>query len=146
MPSREWVATETGIRLATLLAEADLSASDETGELKEPIDDALRMLIYSEEELPTAEPEDAGGFLALVRYTTLLAILERVSDSFDATVGGDAFRLSQVIENIAKMLTRAEADIIARFGSPPGELAGEVGITVLELSYKPREPSGDVIA
>jgi hypothetical protein len=111
MATREWVAGEIGIRLATPLADAEMGADDSTTNLKEPIDDALRLLGYGEDDIPTADHGSAYELLVAVRYTTLRAILERITDRFDITTGGDAFRLSQTIENVKAMLTRAEADL-----------------------------------
>ena|SRR5215216_6276768 len=133
MPDRSWVANEVGIRLATPLAGAGMSADDTAGSLKEPIDDALRLLSYAEDDIPTAIPDDASGFLALTRWTTLKAILERISSQFDLSTGGDSFRLSQVVGNVERLLGLAEADVIAIFGSHPAEMAAE--ILTLDLAY-----------
>lgn len=133
MPTREWVATEIGIRLATPLAGAGMTADDAAGSLKEPIDDALRLLSYAEVDIPTAVPDDASGFLALVRWTALKAILERISSQFDLSTGGNSFRLSQVVANVEKLLALAEVDVLAIFGSHPAEMAAE--IVSLDLAY-----------
>ena len=90
---------------------------DSAGNLKEPIDDALRAMGYAEDDLAGAEPENARGFIAMVRYHTLRAVWERIGDRFNVSTSGDSFSLNQGFGNVEKLLKQAEQDVIAIFGS-----------------------------
>lgn len=98
-----------------------MTAVDSTGNMKEPLDDALRGLGYEETEVPTANHDDVSGLLTVTRYYTLRAILERISTSFDLTDEGSAFRLSQVVDQTRKLMNEAWSDAesyIAGGGDP----------------------------
>lgn len=115
--NRSEVASAVGSRLVTQLGDAAMSAADTSGNLREPIDDALRAMGYTEADLATAEPEDARGLIAMVRYHVLRIVLERIGDRFDYSDPDGSARLNQTIGNVEKLLARAEADVIAIFGS-----------------------------
>lgn len=129
MPSRAWVAAEVGVRLATPLSDAEMDAVDTVGNLKEPIDDALRLLGYDEEDLSLVAHDSAAALLAVTRFTTIRTVLERISDRFDLNAGGDSFRLSQPIETLFKLLAKYEAE--ANYYVDTGD-----DIFTLDLSYK----------
>lgn len=124
------VAAAVGARLVTQLADAGMSAADTTGNLKEPIDDALRAMGVAEPELVAAESDDARGFLAMTRYQTLRVVLERIGDRFNVSTSGDSFSLNQAFSNVEKLLKQAEQDVIGIFGSlyPAGDGAGIITI------------------
>ena len=107
---RASVAALMGLRLSGLLGQAGMTSADEPGNMKEPIDDALRGLGYAEADLATADHEDVPGFIAATRYFTLKAILERVSASFDLTDEGSSIRLSQVVDHVRKLMNEAWED------------------------------------
>lgn len=131
------VAAAVGARLVTQLGDAGMSSSDSSGNLKEPIDDALRALGYAEGDLSTAEPEDARGFIAMTRYHALRAVWERIGDRFDYSDPDGSAKLNQTIGNVEKLLARAEADVIVIFGSlyPSGEGGGIITINVNTLGW-----------
>ena len=115
---RAEVAAAVGARLGNTLAGAGLAATDTPGNLREPIDDALRQLGVRAEDLATADVEDSTGFVALVRHRALLLVLDRLADTFDVSTGGDSFKLSQQVANAEKALARAEAELRTLFGAP----------------------------
>lgn len=131
------VAAAVGARLVTQLGDAGMSAADSSGNLKEPIDDALRAMGYAEADLATAEPEDARGFIAMVRYHALRVVWERIGDRFNVSTSGDSFALNQAFGNVEKLLDRASQDVIEIFGSlnPSGGSAGIITIDVNTLGF-----------
>jgi hypothetical protein len=137
MMTRDEAAIEIGLRLALLLEEADITASDDPGALKEPIDDALRLMGYAEAEIATADPDDVPGFLTTLRYFTLRAIRDALAVNFDITSDGDSFRLSQVRDAVEKMLTAAAADVVAIYGRLTITSA-DAAIISVDLNFKDR--------
>ena len=135
--NRSEVAVAVGSRLVTQLGDAAMSAADTSGNLKEPIDDALRAMGYAEADLAAAEPEDARGFIAMTRYHALRAVWERIGDRFNVSTSGDSFALNQAFGNVEKLLKAAEADVVAIFGtlSPAGEGGGIITIDVNTLGW-----------
>lgn len=136
MATRGWVVTELSRRLATQLSDAVIAATDTAGNLKEPVDDALRMLGYAEAELALAVPDDteAAGFLALARLTTLKAVRDRLADRFDINVtGAIGLRLQQVVATVERMITEAQADVIAHYGAIPA--AGTDTMIEIDMGY-----------
>lgn len=114
-----------------------MSAADSTGNLKEPIDDALRAIGYVEADLATAEPTNARGFIAMVRYHALRVIWERIGDRFNVSTSGDSFALNQAFGNVEKLLDRASKDVIEIYGSlnPSDGSAGIITINNNTLGW-----------
>ncbi len=110
-------------RLGSLVAEAGMAASDTTGNLKEPLDDALRGMGYAEADLTTVVPTDTRSVLISARYQTLLRIQEAIADRFDVSVGGDSFKLQQVIDNVEKLLAKARAEMFTTSGFQSGTIS-----------------------
>jgi hypothetical protein len=92
---------------------------------------------YAEPDLATAEPDNARGFIAIVRYHTLRVVLERIGDRFNVSTSGDSFALNQTIGNVEKLLGQAERDVIGIFGSlhPTGDTAGIITIDVNTVGF-----------
>jgi hypothetical protein len=136
MLTRAGVVAELAARLATPLSDAGLAAADTSGALKEPIDDALRMLGYPESDLVAAEvvDDDVPAMLALARYTTLKAVRDRMSNRFDLSARGTSLRLRQAVENINAMLVEAKADVLAIYTVMPSTSAN-TGIVDMDLNY-----------
>lgn len=146
MATRAWVAGEVGRRLGTILTAATIAPTDDTGNLLEPIDDALRMLGYAEDDLATAEPDNALGFLALVKYTTLKAALVRLSQRFDLGRAGVSLRLQQTVATLERMIAAAEKDVLSIYKVMPSGVADdEVGVTWLNMGYL-TEPTMGVVS
>lgn len=136
---------ETARRLGTILTAATIAATDTTGNLKEPIDDALRMLGYAESELATAEPASSLPFLALVRYTTLRLAWDRRSQSFDLNSEGTGLRLQQRVATLERMLKDAEGEVIRIFGGIPTGDHEEGGVVWVDMGYL-TEPTYGVVS
>lgn len=139
--TRDEAAVEVGRRLSVVLAEAGIAVADTAGNLKEPLDDALRAMGYAETDLATAESDDAAGLLAMLRYQALRTAEERLAAKFDLSTGGDSFRLSQIAANVRALLARAEADAIALFGSLV--MAANGGLVLLEMPFL--EPDAETL-
>lgn len=138
MVTREWLAGEVGVRLATPLTLATIANADEPGALKEPIDDALRLAGYPEDQLtnPTIPDQDGYAMVVLAKYTTLQAARLKLIGSFDIASQGTSLRLNQRLKNIETLLKDAEAEVIRVWGSVPAGDAGENGgIISLNLNY-----------
>src|SRR5690349_21715701 len=103
--------------LSSLLTSAGMAAADTTGNLKEPIDRALRTLGYAASELATATPDDDAGFLALAIYESLKTIVARLAANFDIATAGDSYRLQQVFANAKSVLEQAAATVAGLYGS-----------------------------
>ena len=116
-------------RLGSLVSEAGLAPSDTTGNLKEPLDDALRVMGYAEADIATANPTDTRYVLICARYQTLLRIQEAIADRFDVSVGGDSFKLQQVIDNVEKLLAKARIEMVTTSGFQSGTISlGFLGV------------------
>lgn len=137
MATRVWAAGQVALRLTAPLAAVQMGSTDVTGELKEPIDDALRMLGYAESALASAEPDDAEslGFMYLVTYATLKAIWRKLATRFDISSQGDSLKLSQITGNVERMLKAAEADVIRFYGAVPSGGSDDGGVVTLDLNY-----------
>ena len=87
-----------------------------------------------EGEMATAAPDDRVSFLAMTRYFTLHRVLERLATQFDATLpGGRSARRSQVFAHVEKLLAKAEARVIALFGSV--DPSADDGLQVIDLNF-----------
>jgi hypothetical protein len=118
--------------LSSLLTSAGMAATDTTGNLKEPIDRALRTLGYAASELATATPDDDAGLLALAIYETLTTIVARLAASFDiATSDGSSYRLQQVFANAKTVLEQAAATVTGLYGS----VAASGGVVNVDLGF-----------
>jgi hypothetical protein len=113
---RDEAALEISRRLSILMAEASLGTEDEPGDLKEPLDDTLRLMGYSELDLLDAEPSDVPALLTVLRYFTLRTIVDRLTVNFDLSTEGDSFRLSQVQVAAQKLLASAATDVLSIYG------------------------------
>jgi hypothetical protein len=143
--TRAWVAAEMARRLGTILTAAAIGPSPtEAGELKEPIDDALRMLGVAEDDLATDEFPDAAGALALVKLTTLKAAHAKIATRFDIGRQGTSLRLQQTVATLERMIKAAEADVVAIFGAIPVGNTDDGGIFFLDLGYLTDATHGEV--
>ena len=127
---RDAAATETLRRLRGALAEAGMSLAD----LKEPIDDALRALGYPEGELATADEPNARGFLAMVRYHALKAVLDSLAGNMDISTGDQSYRLNQVFANVEKLLGQSRAEVIGIYGTMDPAGVADSSFVVLNLN------------
>lgn len=145
MPSRTWLATQIGARYSAQLADAGMTPEDSTGNLKEPLDDALRLLGVPEDEL-----DGAGGaasyvgdaplvptpYLSMVAWTTLRQVQLRISDRFDVSGPRGGYRLSQAVKQLDTLIARAEEDIIRIYGYMPDGATGVAGVSpMLTMDY-----------
>ena len=71
----EYLTGQYGSGANNLLALADVGLTDESGGLKEIIDDALLMMGTAYGDLATAQPGDAVGYRAALRYVALTRII-----------------------------------------------------------------------
>lgn len=135
--TRAEAAAILGAELATPLADAGMVATDSTGNLKEPLDRALRALGYGAAELAGAEPADDAGFLALATWEALRTVWRRMSDRFDLGLSGTSLRLSQSVATVQAMLAEAEGEVVRWFGSVPAGVGGDGagGLVALGLNY-----------
>lgn len=127
-----------GTGTTNLLGLADVTATDTTGGLKEPIDEALASLGVAWSELATATVTDADvpATLALLRTTTLRRILTGLNDKTkqDLEIGEVKLKGSQLVAKVERMLADAQADV-ARFGitsEPATWAAGGITLDYLE--------------
>jgi hypothetical protein len=127
MAGRDWVAAEVSIRLATQLADAEITPADSAGNLKEPIDDAMRMLGVDESDLTTVDFDDAVCLLAATRYTVLRMVLERISDRFNISTPRGRFDLATTVSNVKQLLEFAAVDV---------DMCGVSDDTVIDLNFK----------
>lgn len=138
MVTREWLAGEVGVRLATPLTLATMANEDEPGALKEPLDDALRRAGYAEDALanPAIPDHDGYAMVILAKWTTLQAVRLKLIGSFDITSEGTSLRLNQRLKNVETLLKDAERDVIQVWGAiPSGADDGSGGVVSLNLNY-----------
>lgn len=136
--NRAAAAAEMGTRLAALLTDAGMSAADQAGQMKEPLDDAFRALGFAEADLATADSGDPVGLLAMLRLFTLRAVRDSIAIRFDVGISGDSYRLSQTVAALDRLVAQAEAAVEVLFG--PGAAAGASisangGMVVLDLDF-----------
>lgn len=115
--TRAELAAWVGVRYAAYLEAAGRTSVDTTGNLKEPIDDALLILGYAEADLATIAPTEAGpinDLRAVTAYTTMLQVVRDLGSSIDLSVEGDNYRLSQMLAAAEKELERTAAAVLAR--------------------------------
>lgn len=124
-----------------LLADAELDAADTVGNLKEPIDAALRAMGVTAADLATATPTDEDGFIAQGEYHVLRRIVRALSTRFDVGIDGDSYRLSQSVAHARALLNEAEARVLALFGAIHGADEGpkQVRIVTPFLAREPHE-------
>ena len=112
--SRNNAADYIAAQLGTLLTEAGVGPEDLSGQLKEPIDQALMMTGVAYGDLPDAEVDDADalGFLAVLEYATLMrihrSVLNRVTISMSEP--GISKQRGQIIDNLNKAIEVAKAN------------------------------------
>lgn len=129
-----------GARFATYLTAAQRAATDTTGNLKEVLDDAFRVLGFAAADWPTAETTDAEGdedLMVQLPYRTLEQVCRDLGATyFDVTVG-DSFKLSQVRTACQKDMETAERAVMDRFGTlgvVDGDAVGD-GLSTIDLNY-----------
>lgn len=142
---RDTAAAEMQRRLSLLFEETELGTTDIAGEMKEPLDDALRLMGYVEAELVDAAPTDVPSYLTTLRYFTLKAMLDRLSIRFDISADGDSFRLGQVRDAVEKLLAAAAKDVLAIYGRLTISDASAAIIT-LDLNFKQNVSVGEAFA
>ena len=128
--NRAEVSVELGLRLGSLMADVALAAEDLPGQLKEPLDDALRMMGVLEVELATADVEDPASFIVAARYQTLRTIRDRMADRIDISLEGDSFRQTQAIATVEKMIAEAAIEVEAVVSSASGS-----GFLIIDTNY-----------
>lgn len=132
--NRAATATALGVRLGKVLARAGIAAEDSEGNLKEPIDDTLRILGYTEAEL--ADPETdvpAITVLPVARCLALRAARERLITLFDVSIEGDSYRRNQIVGNVERLLADACADVDLILAGAP---TGASPFVTVDLNYK----------
>lgn len=117
---RSDVATLIALDLASVLAAANMAGTDTTGNLKEPIDRALRSMGVAPADLPIAEPVDDALFEAQAEYETLRTIYRRLGDQINLATGGDNFQLNQMFANVKALLDEAAGRVAALGGTKGG--------------------------
>ncbi len=132
--TRAEIVTLLGAWYSELLADAGLLPADSSGNLKQPVDAALRGLGIATASLATAVPDDDVGFFAQAEYHTLRRIVRVLATRFDVTTGGDSYRLRQSFENATALLAEAEAAVLAMFGSLV-PTTDDGGIVALDLNF-----------
>lgn len=136
MVTREWLAGEVGVRLATPLTLANMDNEDSPGNLKEPLDDALRRAGFTELVNPQIPDTDGYAMIVLAKWTILQAVRLKLIGSFDIASEGTSLRLNQRLKNVETLLKDAEADVIRLWGSiPAGDTGESGGIITLNLNY-----------
>jgi hypothetical protein len=133
--TRAEVAAIIAVELATQLSDASMTGADTTGNLKEPIDQALRAMGESESTLSTATSDDPLGFLAMVRYQTLVKVRFALATNFDISMTGMSVRLQQQFANITVLLEAARAEVIAIFGSVNPGSSADSSVAFIDLAY-----------
>lgn len=115
--TRAELAAWVGVRYRAYLEAAGRTSADSTGNLKEPIDDALLIAGYVEADLATIAPTEAGPIndvRALAAYTTMTQVVRDLGTSFDLSSEGDQYRLSQMLAAAEKELERTAEAVLAR--------------------------------
>lgn len=136
--TRDEAVTFIGTRFAAYLANANRTAADTTGNLKEIIDDAFRVLGFAAADWPTAETsgEEADEDLRVqLPYRTLEQVCRDIGATFFDVTVGDSFKLSQVRAACDKDLERAAKAVVERFGTVGIVDSDDGGITVIDLNY-----------
>lgn len=117
---RSDVATLVGLDLSSVLAAAGMDATDSTGNLKEPLDRALRSLGVAASDLSTADVDDDALFEAQAMYETLRTVYRRLGDQININSQGDAYQLNQMFANVTALLQEAETRVRMLGGAAGG--------------------------
>lgn len=100
--------------LAQWITDAGLTAADTTGNLKEPIDDALLMTgtAYADLATATVADDDALGYRKVLKYTGLLRIQDAIGARVDISLDGPQMSKSrsQAVKSLAEIVKAAKAD------------------------------------
>lgn len=115
--TRAELAAWVGARYAAYLDAVSRSATDDVGDLKEPIDDAYELLGYIASDIPTAAPTESSPIAdarVMTSYTTMLQVVRDLGTSFDLSSEGDSYRLSQMLAAAEKELGRATVAVLER--------------------------------
>jgi hypothetical protein len=102
--------------LDDVLSDAGVNATDTTGGLKEPLDDALLAMGYATEDLAIAEPTDARWFRLMAEYHTLRRVLVKLALRFRLSTGGNALSLEQVHAHVKDRLNEVAAALTVEYG------------------------------
>lgn len=127
--NRDDAAEFVGERYAQYLAVVERDAEDSSGNLKAPIDDALRALGFVAAELATAETDGEEAdedFRVQVAYRAMAQISRDLgATTFDISTKGTSLKLSQLRAAAVGDLAEAKAAVLERFGTlgivPSGE-------------------------
>jgi hypothetical protein len=129
-----------GPRFNKYLTEVGRTAVDSTGNLKEPIDDALLALGYASAELPTADTSaiwDDDAMRLQLEYRLLLQLTRDLAINMDVRDDTGGASLSQIRKAAEADLETAKQAVLARF-STLGTVSGEFQFTALDLGIVPR--------
>jgi hypothetical protein len=104
-------ATFLASTLSTWLTQAGLGNEDDLGQLKEPIDAALRMMSVAEGDLATASVDNVFGYIQVLRYAALMRISDAFGDRPTSKSHGGPASLSKTYDNkrLDDMIAAAEA-------------------------------------
>lgn len=144
--TRNDVATYLGAVLDDLLADTGIAATDTSGNLKEPLDDALRSMGTATADLATAEPDDDRRFLLTAEYHTLRRMLAKLAVRFRLSTGGTALSLEQVHDHVKDRFDEVKAELIAAYGSVDGGAASGASAIYMPFLDQTEEEWSVVIA
>jgi hypothetical protein len=132
--TRADVVAHLSAALPEFLAAAGMDQADTAGDLKEPIDAALRLLGVARADRPTYEVADADGdaYEALARLTTMERVVAALGRKFDVSTEGDSYRLSQQRDAAEKLLTRLRIDPLVLPYAGGGWSSGAVSLGWVE--------------
>jgi hypothetical protein len=121
---------------AELCEALGVGTADTSGEMKEPIDAALRLLGVAEANLPAATVSDAdvAAFLAALRWTVLRRL--RNAAAARVTVSAPALGVSKVASDYARhldgLVEQARQEVV-RWGIASAAMAsGSLGLDFIE--------------
>lgn len=133
-------------RYGGYLTAANRAATDTPGALGEVIDDALRALGVAEADLATATSADAtedADWRVQLAYRAMAQLSRDLgAANFDASIGGDSYKLSQVRAAAEKDLALAASAVLERFGTLGVIPSEDVALVwTLDLNYLADDPA-----
>lgn len=138
--TRDEAAAHVGQRYGQYLTVVGRMAEDSTGNLKAPIDDALRGLGLTAVQLTDAESDDEEGFIAQVEFHVLRQVVRDLGPTnFDVTLRDNSFKLDQLWKHAQADLEAAEARVIELFGSTSGSQGSPIVSLDLNFLQEPCE-------
>ncbi len=120
---------EVNARIGLWLIEAAITAADTSGNLKEPLDDALAAMGVARVNRPTAQPVDGDRFVLEAEYHTLRKVVRVLGRRFDLASEGDNLRLAQVRKHAEIDL----ADAAARLREVTGFWVGSLDLAFVAV-------------